>query len=300
MRECIYCGRQLEKGEVCTCAMSVAKRREREAARKAEEPKNEKTAKAEEKTRKKAEKEHARQREKAEKERSREARKNARRSAHMYGGYAGGAYKSKAKTALGDVWRLFRSFLCSPIETVMNPGEMSVSTIMIFVMIEGMIGGLSAFSVISGASRGPVRLLGNLMGFSGVQGYNTVLGWIASAFSGAVGGIVVFLLCSGIFYFINKWIFKQLTPYWEFSKRFSLAAIPVSIIGAVGVILGFFSQTTFAVLMIVGLVGTVVLIYEILRSAWYSSSAAKTLYAMLGGMFVFLMIALYIVRISVL
>lgn len=299
MRECIYCGRQLEKGEVCTCAMSVAKRREREAARKAAEPKDEKKAKAEEKDRKKAEKERAKQKEKAEKERMREARRNARRSSNMYGNY-GGAYKSKAKNALGEVWRLFRSFLRSPIETVMNPGEMSVSTIMIFVIIEGMIGGLSAFSVISGASRGPVRLLGNLMGFSGAQGYNTVAGWIASAFSGAVGGIVVFLLCSGIFYFINKWIFRQLTPYWEFSKRFSLAAIPVSIIGAVGVILGFFSQTTFAVLMIVGLVGTVVLIYEILRSAWYSSSAAKTMYAMLGGIFIFLMIALYIVRISVL
>ena len=53
MRECIYCGRQLEKGEVCTCAMSVAKRREREAARKAAEPKDEKKAKAEEKDRKK-------------------------------------------------------------------------------------------------------------------------------------------------------------------------------------------------------------------------------------------------------
>lgn len=300
MRECIYCGRQLEKGEVCNCAMSVAKRREREAARKAEEPNSKKKSKANEKTHKKEEKARARQDERNAKERAREARKNARRANRMYGGFSNTAYKAQAKSSFGDVWRIFKAFLRSPIVTVMNPGQMSVSVIMIFVIIEGMIGGLSVYSVISGASRGPVRLLGNLMGFSGARGYNTVLGWIASAFSGAVGGIVVFLLCSGIFYFINKWIFKQLTPYWEFSKRFSLAAIPVSIIGAVGVILGFFSQTTFAVLMIVGLVGTVVLVYEILRSAWYSSSAAKTLYAMLGGIFVFLMIALYIVRISVL
>ena len=40
MRECIYCGRQLEKGEQCTCAMSVAKRREREEKEKAERPKS--------------------------------------------------------------------------------------------------------------------------------------------------------------------------------------------------------------------------------------------------------------------
>ena len=30
MRECIYCGRSLEKGEQCTCAVSVAKRMAKE------------------------------------------------------------------------------------------------------------------------------------------------------------------------------------------------------------------------------------------------------------------------------
>ena len=297
MRECIYCGRQLEKGEVCDCAMSVAKRREREAAKKAEQPKS----KTEQKAEKKAEKDREKQQKREERDRERQARANARRASFARGASSyGAAYGGRAKTALGDVWRIFKSFLRSPIDTVMNPGEMSVSVIMIFAIIEGMIGGLSAFSVISGASRGPIRLLGSLMGFGGVQGYNTVFGWFASAFSGAVCGIVVFLLCSGIFYFINKWVFKQFTPYWEFSKRFALAPIPVTVIGAVGVLLGFFSQTTFAVLMIVGLIGTVVLLYEILRSAWYSHSAAKTMYAMLVGMFIFLMIALYIVRISLL
>lgn len=30
MRECIYCGKNLEKGEKCNCAMSVAKRAEKQ------------------------------------------------------------------------------------------------------------------------------------------------------------------------------------------------------------------------------------------------------------------------------
>lgn len=292
MRECIYCGRQLEKGEVCNCAMSVAKRREKEQSKQAEGQKN--GTKNEERSREKKEKERDKQKRRNEKEQAREAKRAARQARQ----YSTNSYKAQAKTSLGDVWCIFKEFLRSPIETVINPGNMSVSVIMIFVIIEGMIGGLCAFSVVSGASRGPVRLLGNLMGFSGMQGYNTVLGWIASACSGAVAGIVVFFIATGIFYFINKWVFKEFTPYWDFSRRFSLVAIPFTIIGAVGVLLGFFSQTTFAVLMIVGLVGTVVLTYEILRSAWYSKSAAKVMYAMLVGIFLFLMISLYIVRIS--
>lgn len=294
MRECIYCGRQLEKGEVCNCAMSVAKRREKEQAKQAESQGTKKDTKNEERAREKKEKERDKQKRRNEKEQAREAKRAARQARQ----YNGTSYKAQAKTSLGEVWRIFKEFLRSPIETVINPGTMSVSVIMIFVIIEGMIGGLCTFSVISGASRGPVRLLGNLMGFSGVQGYNTVLGWIASACSGAVAGIVIFFIATGIFYFINKWVFKEFTPYWDFSRRFSLVAIPFTIIGAVGVLLGFFSQTTFAVLMIVGLVGTVVLTYEILRSAWYSKSAAKVMYAMLVGIFLFLMISLYIVRIS--
>lgn len=295
MRECIYCGRQLEKGEQCTCAMSVAKRREREQAKQTEQPGSRKEARAEEKNRRKQERGDAKRREREARSREREARRSTRRAAYNYSR----AYRSRTKTAFGDVWQLFRSFLRSPIETVMNPGMMSVPVIMIFVVIEGIISGLSIFSIISGASRGPLRLLGSLMGFRGVQGYDMLLGWLSSAFSGAVGGIAVFFIGSGIFYLINRWIFKQFTPYWEFSKRFALVGIPYTVIGAVGVLLGFFSQTTFAVLMIVGIVGTVVLLYEILRSAWYSRSAAKVMYMMLLGVFVFLMIALYIVRISV-
>lgn len=286
MRECIYCGRQLEKGEQCTCAMSVAKRRERERREQAERPKTKAEIKAEQKEKKRQEK----QRVKSEKIREKAARENARRASTYSAGINKGAFS--------NVWRLFKNFIKSPIETIMNPGEMSVTEIMIFVIFEGFIAGLCTYSVVTGASRGSLRLLGNLLGFNGMNGYNYVVGWIISAISGAVGGIVTFLLYTGIFYFINKWIFKQFTPYWEFSKRFVFAAIPFTIIGAIGVLLGLFSQTTFAVLLICGGAGMVILTYEILRSMWYSKSASKTMYAMMAGLLIFMMIALYIVRIS--
>ncbi|MGN0162440.1 MAG: hypothetical protein ACI4EA_02510 [Candidatus Ornithomonoglobus sp.] len=292
MRECIYCGRQLEKGEMCTCAMSVAKRKEKEAraaAEKAAEPKTKKEEKAE-----------AREKQKQEKEREKEAKRNERQRRAEEKRANRSAYNGYKKNTFANVWRLFKDFVKSPVETVLNPGDMTKAEILLFVIIEGIIGGLCVYSVVTGASRGPLRLLGNLLGFKGVAGYGVLLGWLISALSGAIGGVLAFFIYSGVFYLVSKWIFKMFTPYWEFVKRFAFVAIPTALIGAVGVILGFFSQTTFAVLLLCGVVGTIVLTYEILRSMWYSKSPAKTLYTMMLCIFIFLLIVLYIVRLSVL
>ena len=50
MRECIYCGRSLEKGEKCTCALSEAHRRAKESGG------DENTSKSDEKAKKDAQK----------------------------------------------------------------------------------------------------------------------------------------------------------------------------------------------------------------------------------------------------
>ncbi|MGN0180932.1 MAG: hypothetical protein ACI4DP_00725 [Candidatus Ornithomonoglobus sp.] len=292
MRECIYCGKQLEKGEVCTCAMSVAKRKEKEArsaAEKAAEPKTKKEEKAK-----------AREKQRQAKEREKNAKRNERERRAEEKRANRSAYNAYKKNSFANVWRLFKDFVKSPVETVLNPGDMTKAEILLFAIIEGIIGGLCVYSVVTGVSRGPLRLLGNLLGFKGVAGYGVLLGWIASALSGAIGGVLMFFIYSGVFYLVNKWVFKMFTPYWEFVKRFAFVAIPAAIIGAVGVILGIFSQTTFAVLLLCGVVGTIVLTYEILRSMWYSKSPAKTLYTMMLCIFIFLLIVLYIVRLSVL
>ena len=291
MRECIYCGRQLEKGEVCMCAMSVAKRKEREQ----QNEKVKQNAKAEKREQKQRQKEQQREK----KQREKESMANARRARaeynfrNSYGTHGG-------RGVFSNVWRLFKSFIKSPVETVMNPGLMGTAETLVFVILEGIILGLCVYSVVTGASRGPLRLLGNLLGFKGMGGYNVVMGWVLSAFSGALGGLLVFFIYTGIFFAVNRWIAKLFTPYWEFAKRFAFAAIPVSVIGAVGVLLGFFSQTTFTVLLLCGLVGTLTLTYEILRSVWHSFSPSKTMYTMLICLFVFLMIVLYFIRVAVL
>lgn len=277
MRECIYCGRSLEKGEKCTCAMSVAKRMSKSGTQS--------DTKTDNKADKKAEKQ-------AEKARRKEARRVKREQRHAYR-----QYNFNTKGVFRQMWQLIVSFIKSPVETVMNPGEMSKGLIILFVALEGVIGGLCAFSVTTGAIRGPVGFLGNVMGFKGTAGYSVLGQWAASAFSGAISGIMVFFLYSGIFYIVNKWIFKQFTPYWEFVKRFAFAPLPFTVIGAVGVILGIFSQLTFIVLLLCGIIGTILITYEILKSVWYSKSADKIIYTMMLCVFVFLMILIYFVSI---
>lgn len=272
MRECIYCGRSLEKGEQCTCAMSVAKRMQREQAN-AEPEKNVNDKKGKVK------------KEKVKKERVKRAKTPK---------YTNMNYE--AKNAFLRAWRLFLSFLKSPIDTVMNPGEMSWAVILIMVIAEGIIGGLCVFSVITGAVRGPISLLGNVIGLKGMAGYAVIKGWIYAAISGAVGAVCIFYLLSGIFFAVNKWIMRQFSPYREFVKRFAFVMLPVSILGIVSVVFGLFSQTTFILLLLCGLMGSIIIIYEILRSAWYNKTPGKIIYMMMACMFIFMFIMMKFVR----
>lgn len=288
MRECMYCGKQLEKGEVCSCAMSVAKRREREAAKEAE-PKTKKEEK--EADRKKKEQERKQKKERRESERA--ARQSARAS------YARNAAPgANLLDIFKNVWQLIKDFIRSPIETVMNPGRMGKPEIFILVAIEGLICGLCSFSIITGASRGPFSFLGNILGFRGMAGYSVLSGWAFSALSGAIGGIVIFFLYSGIFFLVNKFIFRGFISYWDFIRRFAFVAVPIGIVGIVGIVLGMFSQHMFLLLLLAGVAGTVVLTYELLRSVWHSQTPAKVMYVMLLCLFLFMMIITSLIRAS--
>lgn len=278
MRECIYCGRQLNAGEKCTCAMSEARRRA-----KGEEPRVEENPKE----KKRAEKEAKKREAKARREEAKRARQNTRRTYTANGDMKG---------MFGDFKNLFISFIKSPVDTVMNPGEMSKAVIFLFIVLEGIIGGMCVFAVTTGAVRGPIGTLGAMMGFGGMNGYELVRGWVLSAISGAISGLVIFFVYSGVFYLVNKFIFKHFTPYWEFVKRFVFAPIPLTVIGTVGVLLGLFSYNTFLILLISGLCGVVLITYEILKSVWYSKSPTKVIYTMMLCIFVIVTVLMGLLR----
>ncbi len=285
MRECIYCGRQLEKGEQCTCAHAEAHRR----AKGTQAPPSQKEKKAQEKANRKSEKERVKQARRDEAKRRKENAKYTRKRSRTSDSFAGAFY---------DLKRFFVSFIKSPVETVMNPGEMSKAVIFLFVIIEGIIGGMCVYAITTGAGRGPIRLLGSMMGFAGEAGYNHIRGFLFSALSGAISGILIFFVYSGVFYLVNKFIFKLFTPYWEFVKRFAFVAIPMTLIGALGVILGFFSYITFITLLICGLVGVVLITYEILGSVWYQKSATKIIYTMMICIFLIITVLMALLEIA--
>ncbi len=275
MRECIYCGRQLNAGEKCSCAMSEARRRQ-----KSEEPRVEENPKE----KKRAEKEARKQEAKERRRRDREARRNAWKP------------NGGIKDAFIELKRLTVAFIKSPVDTVMNPGEMSKAVIFLFIILEGIIGGMCVFAITTGAVRGPIGTLGAMMGFGGMDGFNLVRGWVMSAISGAISGAVIFFVYSGVFYLVNRFIFKQFTPYWEFVKRFVFAPIPLTVIGTVGVLLGLFSYSTFLILLISGLTGVILITYEILKSVWYSKSPTKTIYTMMLCIFVIITVLVSLLR----
>ncbi len=275
MRECIYCGRQLEPGEKCTCAMSEARRRQ-----KGEGPKTEENPK----DKKRAEKEKKKQEAKARRNARRETRRNQWRP------------RGEMSNAFWDFRRLLIAFIKSPVDTVMNPGEMSKAVIFLFIILEGLIGGMCVFAITTGAVRGPIGTLGAMMGFGGMNGYDLVRGWVMSAISGAISGAMIFFVYSGVFYLVNRFIFKQFTPYWEFVKRFVFAPIPLTVIGTIGVIFGLFSYRTFLILLISGLSGVVLITYEILKSVWYMKSPTKIIYIMMLCIFVFITVLVSLMR----
>lgn len=287
MRECIYCGRQIEKGEKCSCAMSVAKRMEREQQAK-EQPQK---TKKQEKEQARAEKAQAKEQAKRDRERRRQQASQFKQNNRGFKTFHGGG------NVFANVWRLFISFLKSPIDTMLNPGKMDMIDAVLMTAFEGAIGGLCVFALTTGASRGVFSFIGNMVGFHGVEGYRTILSWIMAAVSGMFSGILIFFLYSGIFYLVNRWIFRMFSTYKDFVKRFAFIAIPMTLIGIVGAILGLFSIITFAAFMISGVAVSVILTYELLSSMWSSKSQTKTLYTIMICLVIFMLIA---VRLAVL
>lgn len=285
MRSCIYCGRELEKGEVCSCPTSVARRNARDNAVKAE-----KADKKSEKnsynpnynrdtyttgyTKKESKLKHAWERHKF------------KRSA-----------SKKEKNTSENIFALLKQFFASPVETVINPPYISKSIIIILTAIQGALIWLSMFFILTNVKRGPFALLANVLSLNG-QGYKNILEMLLTAISGAISGIVIYFIYSGIFYGINRLIFKFNTRFWDFSQRFALTGIPLALVGVAGALFSAFSSTTLMILMLCGAVSWAVLTYEGLKTEWITKSSGKTVYAMLLGVFLIFSIICYMIRLS--
>ena len=126
------------------------------------------------------------------------------------------------------------------------------------------------------------------MNFNGGAGYSLVLQIILCMVSGAISGVILFFLYSGIFWLINRFVMRLKTAYWEFSIRLASTWIPFTVM---------LSPVTLMILILCGAVSVAVLTYEALRTEWISKSPSQVLYAMMLGYFVFFTVVCYLITI---
>lgn len=289
MRSCIYCGRELNKGEVCNCPQAVARRNSKQGS----DTNSQSTAYNQNNqntyhtgyTAKQSRAKHLWEKHKAKSQ----ARKKA--------------YKAK-KAAMpkgfwSNLWHFIVRFVISPVETIANPGYISRGAAMVVSGISGALISLCLYLMFAGVARTPYNLAASVMSFGPIRMYQRMMYMGFSIINGLVGGILVFLIFAGIFCLINRFIFRRRTAFWDFAPRFSLTMVPIALMSIVGILFGMFSSTTLAILVICGVIGSVVLTYESLKTEWVSYPPCKVMYSMMLGYFAFTSIICYLIRILI-
>lgn len=283
MRSCIYCGRELEKGEVCNCPQSAARR-----IQKQQESENAKN-----------------NTKKTESESGRTTYKTGYTGRQSKFDRAKGRYKARkaertaesSKGAVKTFFNFVKEFIKTPVDKVINPPQIGKAVMLVIAAAQGAVAWLGMFFLYTGMNRSVFGILGKLLGFGGLAGYSAIAKMLLCALLGAVSGIVLFFMYTGVFWLINRFIFKSQTEYWDFSTRLSLIGIPFTALGALGVAFSIFSLRTLMLLLICGLISSVVLMYEALKTEWISRSSGAVMYAMIGGLFILFTVLLNLIRI---
>lgn len=293
MRSCIYCGRELEKGEVCNCPGAAARR----SANSTNNTNNTAHSDTNGQTQNNQSSHNsynntyhtgytAREnpvKRAWERRRTRAtARRNSGEHKHFWSG----------------LWGFIKRFVISPVDTISNPGYISKGTALTLAMISGAIINLCLYFLRTGAVRTPFGIVLSLITANPMQSYSNLFYIVTSLISGAIAGILLFFIFAGIFYFISKLVFRQSIRFWDFAPRFSLTPMPLVMLSIIGILIGTLSSTSLAIMIICGLVGMVILTYEALRTILVSYPSGKVMYATVLGYLIFAAIICYIIRLS--
>lgn len=271
----MYCGKELKQGEKCDCYASRVRRGETADDTQPEEPKAQTEPETEKKTEKKTRYstgyaggdnrfERARDRYKA----KRAAKKNKN----------GGGFFT-------DWWHYVVTAIKNPVDSVTNPKSLGKGAILLIAAAAGALMWLCVFFIARGGAVGPFRLIASAMGFG--EGWGLIAKILTALLSGAVSGIVIFFLYSGIFYLINRFIIRMKTPYWYFCERLVSAWIPFTVICLIGALMSILSPITLTALVLCGAAVLAALTYEGLKTEWITVPPSKVLAAMMLGYFVF-------------
>lgn len=285
MRSCMYCGRELEAGEVCTCAQSAAHRARKSQDTKSKTQDNKENYRNPYRTQTTYTTGYS-----ASESRFKRARDKhrARRAAKT---------KTDKKNFFRSLGEYILAFMKSPMDKIARPPHIGKGGILSIAAVMGAVLWLCMLFIMRGGNAGPLKLIGSIIGFGGKTGYSYAAQVIACVVIGALSGIIVFLLYSGVFFLINRFIFKLQTPFWEFSIRLVSAWIPFTVICAIGSLLSILSPLTLMTLLVCGAASVALLTYEALRTEWISRPASKVMYAMLLGYFIFFTAVCYLINI---
>lgn len=300
MRSCAYCGKELAPGEKCNCAESCARRKAAEGAKVSKENTTEHT------TRNSTYK----------KEKHKTYSYNDPNRTQYQTGYMHKDSKFKKAFAKAKVKRqsrrsyakknIFKTFyldfievLRSPVEAVQNPHERSMGKMISIWAVQGAALWLCMYFIMTNVPHGPFALLGNLLAFRGIDGYKAIAYMLMAVASGAVGGIVMFFLYTGVFFAINRFIFRdRMTPYKNICERLAITAVPMALISIIGALFSMFSSTTLIILLICGAISFVIMTYEALKVQWVQYPNGKSVYGMMIGFFILLTVICYIIRLA--
>lgn len=293
MRSCIYCGRELEKGEKCTCARSTANRQgQREASDTGKNTQSDSTYNGEYRYND-PERTQYRTGYTKKDNRFKKAFEKARvkRAARARSGMNRGFWKTQLQ-------RIAES-LRDPVAAVQNPKDMSMGAMFGLWALLGAVMWLCIYFIVTNVPRGAFSMLANIMSFNGITGYKIIGYMLMTMLSGAASGIIMFLAYTGVFYAINRFVFRdRQTSYRAMSQRLALTSVPFTAVAVVGALISAFSSTTLMILLLIGAVSFVVLTYEALKAQWIYAAQGKVVYGMMLGMFILLTLMCYIIRLS--
>lgn len=279
----MYCGRELKKGEKCTCPQSVT--RHGGGA-------NDTSSNGRKKT----------------DYNTQNTQRTQNRQTSYRTGYAGtGSQHERAKNRYrakraarrgmgrGGIRQYIVSSIITPVESVTNPVNPGMAVMLLIAAVMGALLCFDVYFALVGSGSRPYWYIMASMGLD--DGYSLISGVGVAVLAGAIMGVVMFFLYTGIFYFINRFVMRLHTAYRDFCVRLVTAWIPFAFICLVGVLFCLLSTITLTALILCGAVISSALTYVALKTEWYSVPPSKALFSMLLGYFLFLSIMLRLILI---
>lgn len=285
MRSCIYCGRELEKGESCSCAGAVRARKEKEAK---EQSTYENTNACDENTKTGWQDNVYRTGyTKKEKTRFRDKFKRAKKfKKHTFN-------SSEFKSAAGDVSGFAKRFMREPVSAVSNPGFMNMWQIIFIIVFTSLSLAMCGYFAYARLIR---NIFGGLAAGIAMPGYG-IGAMIESTLYSSLALIAVFFVYLGVLYFVNRFVMKSRTTFKSFIVRPVAAMTPLLVMSVIGILINFFTIYATVMLVMTGIVMWLVLTYEGLRTEWSFASAEKTMYCMSLAFFVFFVVMFNVLRV---